>query len=129
MSPDLRGVQGSDPETLPPWLTEEDLDVYTAAFEQSGFRGAFNGYRNFDSDWSDLPEVGTLGIRQPVLYIGGRRDPAVMYTMEALPAMEAMVPDLRRIVLLPGCGHWTQQERPDEVNAELLDFLQRGLGW
>jgi len=118
-----------DPVTLPGWLREEDLDVYVAAFEQSGFEGAFNGYRNFDFDWSDLPEVNTLGIAQPVLYIGGRRDPAVMYTLEALPAMEAMVPDLRKIVLLPGCGHWSQQERPDDVNAELLDFLQREIGW
>jgi pimeloyl-ACP methyl ester carboxylesterase len=118
-----------DPETLPPWLTEEDLDTYTEAFETSGFRGAFNGYRNFDSDWHDLPEVGTLGIRQPALFIGGRRDPAVMYTMDALPVMEQMVPDLRKIVLLPGCGHWTQQEQPDDVNAELLDFLHREIAW
>jgi pimeloyl-ACP methyl ester carboxylesterase len=39
--------------------------------------------------------------------------------------MEAAVPNVRRIVLLPGCGHWTQQERPADVNAELIDFLQR----
>jgi pimeloyl-ACP methyl ester carboxylesterase len=118
-----------DPEALPDWLSDDDLDVYVAAFEESGFAGAFNGYRNFDFDWSDLPEVGTLGIQQPALYIGGRRDPAVMYTLGALPAMEASVPDLRRIVLLPGRGHWTQQEQPDDVNAELLDFLQREIGW
>jgi pimeloyl-ACP methyl ester carboxylesterase len=117
-----------DPDTLPAWLSEADLDVYTEAYEKTGFTGAFNGYRNFDSDWEDLPEVGTLGVQQPVLYLGGRRDPAVIYTMEAIPAMEAAVPDLRRIVLYPGCGHWTQQERPDDVNVELLDFLRRGVG-
>jgi pimeloyl-ACP methyl ester carboxylesterase len=112
-----------DPDVLPAWLSQADLDVYTNAYEQTGFTPAFNGYRNFDSDWETLPEVGTLGVKQPALFIGGWRDPAVMYTLEGFGMMEATVPNLRRIVLLPGCGHWTQQERPDEVNRALLDFL------
>jgi pimeloyl-ACP methyl ester carboxylesterase len=32
------------------------------------------------------------------------------------------VPGLRGTVLLPGCGHWTQQERPAEVNEALISF-------
>ena len=62
-------------------------------------------------------------MRQPALFIGGRRDPAVLFGK--LEPMEAAVPNLRRIVLLPTCGHWTQQERPGDVNDELLDFLRR----
>lgn len=115
-----------DPETLPTWLTEEDLDVYAEAYGRSGFRGSFGFYRNFGRDWEDLPEVGTLGVKQPALFIGGMRDSAVIFTgYERLQAMVDVVPNLRKIVLLPGVGHWTQQERPDEVNFELIGFLQR----
>jgi RNA polymerase sigma-70 factor (ECF subfamily) len=56
----------------------------------------------------------------------GRRDPAEQFGK--LEPMEAAVPNLRRIVLLPNCGHWTQQERPRDVNGELLDVL-RMEGW
>ena len=44
-------------------------------------------------------------------------------TPGAIDSMKETMPGLRRAVLLPGCGHWTQQERPDEVNRELLEFL------
>lgn len=114
-----------EPETLPAWLSETDLDVYAGAYERTGFTGALNAYRNFDHDWADLPEVGTIGVKQPVLFIGGRRDPAVFFTQEWIDPMVNALPNLRRIVLLPRCGHWTQQERPDDVNAELIDFLRR----
>lgn len=120
-----------EPEPLPDWLTEDDLDVYAAAYARTGFRGSLSGYRNLDADWADLPEVGTIGVEQPALFIGGRRDPAVIFGgggAEALDAMEAAVPNLRKIVLLPGVGHWTQQERPDDVNLELIDFLDRESG-
>ena len=117
-----------EPERLPAWLTEADIEVYAAAYERSGFGGSFGGYRTMASDWSDLPEIGTVGVRQPALFIGGTRDSAVRFTgLEALLAMETAVPNLHRNVLLPGCGHWTQQERPDEVNAELIAFLRRAV--
>lgn len=114
-----------EPETLPAWLSEADLDVYAGAYRRRGFTGALNVYRNFDHDWADLPEVGTIGVTQPVLFIGGRRDPTVFFTQEWIDPMVDALPNLRRIVLLPRCGHWTQQERPDDVNAELIDFLGR----
>jgi pimeloyl-ACP methyl ester carboxylesterase len=115
-----------DPDQLPPWLSQADLDVYVQAFSKTGFHGALGPYRNMDRDWADLPQVGTAGVNQPTLFIGGRRDSAVMFG--SFDPMEAAVPNLRKIVLLPKCGHWTQQERPDEVNAELLDFLPRVVG-
>jgi pimeloyl-ACP methyl ester carboxylesterase len=112
-----------EPEELPGWLGEEDLDEYAGAYARTGFRGPLGVYRNLDRDWYEHPEVGTAGVRQPALFIGGRRDPAVLFGK--LEPMEAAVPSLRRIVLLPTCGHWTQQERPGDVNDELLDFLRR----
>jgi pimeloyl-ACP methyl ester carboxylesterase len=111
-----------EPDTLPGWLSEADLDQYAAAYARTGFWGALGIYRNLDRDWEEHPEIGTTGVEQPALFVGGRRDPAVLFGK--FESMEAAVPNLRRIVLLPRCGHWTQQERPRDVNDELLDFLQ-----
>jgi pimeloyl-ACP methyl ester carboxylesterase len=113
-----------EPAELPAWLTEADLDVYARAYTRTGFRGSLGGYRNMDRDWADLPAVGATGVSQPALLVGGRRDTILRFVGDFAP-MEAAVPNVRRIVLLPGCGHWTQQERPADVNAELIDFLQR----
>jgi pimeloyl-ACP methyl ester carboxylesterase len=64
----------------------------------------------------------------PALYIAGDRDLVVAFPgMDRLLAnLTTFVPALRNIVMLPGCGHWTQQERPAEVSAALIEFL-RGL--
>jgi pimeloyl-ACP methyl ester carboxylesterase len=110
------------PERLPPWLTEADLDYQAKEFRRTGFRGGLNWYRNMDRDWRELPKIGTTGIIQPVAYMGGRRDPSVIYA--PFDEMIAAAPKLRRIIFLEGCGHWVQEERPDEVNEELLDFLR-----
>jgi pimeloyl-ACP methyl ester carboxylesterase len=120
------GLDGMpEPAALPAWLTEADLDVYAEAYARSGFRGPLGVYRNMDRDWAELPEVGATGVTQPALFVGGRRDSALRFAGGFVEPMEAGVPNLRKIVLLPGCGHWTQQERPDDVNAELIDFLRR----
>jgi pimeloyl-ACP methyl ester carboxylesterase len=112
-----------EPDELPAWLSEADLEQYAKAYARTGFWGALGVYRNQDCDWKDHPEIGTAGLQQPALFIGGRRDSAVLFGR--FEPMEAAVPNLHRIVLLPNCGHWTQQERPRDVNAELLDFLHR----
>jgi len=111
-----------EPERLPAWLTEADLDVYTKEFERTGYRGGLNRYRNMDRDWEELSELGGAKVQQPALFIGGDRDPVLRFT--ALDAMREQVPNLRNALLLPGCGHWVQQERPAEVNAALVDFLR-----
>ena len=113
----------SAPEKLMGWLTQEDLDTYTNAFKQTGFRGPLNRYRNMDRDWEELPQLGGSTVQQPALYIGGEKDP--VGTFAPMDPMKASVPNLK-IVMLPDAGHWTQQEAPDKVNAELIAFL-RGL--
>ncbi|HZD71481.1 MAG TPA: alpha/beta hydrolase [Actinomycetes bacterium] len=115
-----------EPDELPGWLGDADLNEYARAYARTGFRGPLGVYRNQDRDWHEHPEIGTAGVRQPALFIGGRRDPAMLFGK--LEPMESAVPNLRRIVLLPNCGHWTQQERPGDVNDELLDFLERKQG-
>jgi len=114
-----------DPETLPAWLTEADVDVYAAEFSRAGFRGGLNWYRNIDRGWELLaPWAGAL-VTVPALYVAGDRDIVVAFRgMDQLvPNLSKFVPNLRRTLMLPGCGHWTQQERPDEVNAAMLEFL------
>ena len=61
----------------------------------------------------------------PALFIAGDRDMVITMARMALDRMPETVPNLRQSVILPGCGHWTQQERPAEVNALLLEFLAR----
>ncbi|MGW2716472.1 alpha/beta fold hydrolase [Streptomyces sp. NPDC001492] len=114
-----------DPETLPEWFTEEDLDALTESFSQ-GFTGALNWYRNLDRNWElTAPWHGAV-VGSPALYVYGDRDlvPAFPGTSELIAALPDLMPDLRREpVKLAGCGHWTQQERPREVNEALIDFL------
>ena len=109
-------------DRLPSWLSDADLDYYVAEFERTGFRGGLNRYRNMDRDWEELVELSGAVVRQPALFIAGERDPVLGYMR--MDAMKTHVPNLRKTVLLPGCGHWTQQERPSEVNQELIEFLR-----
>jgi pimeloyl-ACP methyl ester carboxylesterase len=116
-----------EPDALPPWLTEADLDYYTERFERGGFRGPINWYRNFDRTWQRTAAFADRKIEQPALFIAGERDPVLAWSQRPLERLPETVPGLTRSLLLPGCGHWVQQERPAEVNAALLQFLS-GLG-
>jgi pimeloyl-ACP methyl ester carboxylesterase len=113
-----------DPPTLPSWLTETDLDFYVAEFERTGFRGGLNWYRNLDRTWELMAPWQHAKITRPTLFIAGDRDLVLEMRRAPLEQMRETVPGLRKLVLLPGCGHWTQQERPAEVNAEMLAFLK-----
>jgi pimeloyl-ACP methyl ester carboxylesterase len=112
------------PDELPGWLTEDDLEFYTAEFERSGFRGPLNRYRNVDRDWLDLTAWRGLPINAPSLFIGGEKDGPTIWGAGAIARYPETLPGLRGSHILPGCGHWVQQERPDEVNELLADFLK-----
>ena len=111
-----------NPETLPAWLTEEDVDYYANEFKRTGFRGGLNRYRNMDRDWDELPELAGAKLQQPALFIGGKKDGVLSFT--SVEPMKELVPNLRGIIMIDDCGHWTQQERPAEVNAALVEFLK-----
>jgi pimeloyl-ACP methyl ester carboxylesterase len=113
----------SRPDAMPAWLTEADLGVYVGEFQHSGLRGPLNRYRNVDRDWEDLAAFRGASIQVPALFVGGDRDGPTIWGMPAIEAFGRTLPKLHRSIILEGCGHWTQQERPDEVNAALLDFL------
>ncbi|MEQ8345329.1 MAG: alpha/beta hydrolase [Sneathiellaceae bacterium] len=112
-------------DRLPSWLTEADLDHYAAEFARSGFRGPLNWYRNVDLSWELMAPFHDAPIRQPACFIAGDRDMVLAVRgLDRIRAdLAAKVPNLHGPHFLPGAGHWTQQERPEEVNRILLDFL------
>ncbi|MFD6436102.1 alpha/beta fold hydrolase [Streptomyces venezuelae] len=109
---------------LPGWLDERDLDVYAAEFERTGLTGALNRYRAMDRDWEDLtPRFAGAPVRQPSLFIGGALDASTTWLADAIKAFPETLPGLRSSHVLDGCGHWVQQERPEEVNGILTEWL------
>ena len=114
------------PKAPPPWLKPEDLDYYVNEFKGSGFRGGINYYRNFHRNWETTPQLTGARIAVPVTFIAGQQDVVIRgATAESLTTqMSRVAADLRGVTLLPGAGHWVQQERPAEVNAAILAFLR-----
>jgi pimeloyl-ACP methyl ester carboxylesterase len=116
----------TDPATLPGWLTPADIDFYAGEFTRTGFRGGLNWYRNIDRSWELLAPFAGAIVTVPALYVAGDRDLVVRFPGmdQLLPNLSRFVPRLQRTVMLPGCGHWTQQERAREVNDAMLEFLK-----
>jgi pimeloyl-ACP methyl ester carboxylesterase len=115
-----------DPDTLPPWLTAADIEFYAAEFGRAGFRGGLNWYRNIDRNWELLAPFAGAVVTVPALYVVGDQDLVVRFpgAQQLIANLSTFVPKLRRTVMLPGCGHWTQQERAREVNDAILEFLK-----
>jgi len=116
-----------NPAVLPPWLTEADIDFYVREFTRTGFTGGLNWYRNHDRSWELLAAFTGARVTVPALYIAGDRDLVVAFRgMDQLIVnLKVFVPQLRQTVMLPGCGHWTQQERAAEVNQAMIEFLRQ----
>lgn len=116
-----------DPKDFPAWMTPADLDYYVGEFEKSGFFGPISRYRNHERDFAWLQQFQGRTLDQPSLLIGGDRDPAFSgFGRIADPGAEMRkhATKLSAVHVLPGCGHWTQQERPAEVNAILIPWLK-----
>ena len=111
-----------EPPALPSWISKDELDYYVKAYKRTGLTPALNFYRN-DSDYFQLKEIYKRGIKQPVLFVGGGEEAAVRFG--SVEPMKAALPNLRKIVIIPGCGHWVQQERPDELNNAIVEFLNK----
>jgi pimeloyl-ACP methyl ester carboxylesterase len=119
-------LRGSGAAPLPAWLSTADLDFYAGEFSRSGFRGPLNYYRNVDRNWELMAAFAGAPVLVPALYVAGDRDMVVAFpgTDQLLANLKQFVPALRNIQMLAGCGHWTQQERPNEVNAAIIDFVR-----
>ncbi|MCD4501393.1 alpha/beta fold hydrolase [Chromobacterium vaccinii] len=116
-----------DPGALPNWLNGADFDALVSAFTASGFRGGLNYYRNLDRNWDLQAAFNGMLVQVPALYLVGERDPglAMPGMRDIIDAMPKFVPDLRDSLVIPGVGHWLQQEAPDQVNAALIEFLRQ----
>ena len=115
-----------EPASLPSWLTEADVEFYVQEFARTGFRGGLNWYRNIDRNWEILAPFLGARVMVPALYVAGDRDLVVRFRGmdQLIPNLAKFVPQLRGTIMLPGCGHWTQQERAGEVNAAMIEFLR-----
>jgi pimeloyl-ACP methyl ester carboxylesterase len=120
----LRQPPSSAPAKLPAWITEKDIDFLADEFQRTGFTGGLNYYRNMDRNWALTPFLDGAKLRQPTLFIAGDKDAVIEFLGDELNAMDQNVPDLKKKVILPGVGHWTQQESPAEVNRLLIEFLK-----
>ena len=114
-----------EPIRLPDWLSDEDLDYYTAEFQRAGFRGGINYYRNGTRNWDLTPQLAGARISQPALFLAGDLDIVNRGATrdELASRMAPNFDDLRGVILLPGIGHRVQQQAPEDSNRILIDFL------
>lgn len=108
---------------LPAWLSEADLDTFVESFERSGFTGGINWYRNMDRNWALTPQLAGAQVEQPALFFIGRNDLEFLTAGPMIDGMKALVPNLKDVIWLEECGHWTQQEKAADVNAGMIEFL------
>jgi pimeloyl-ACP methyl ester carboxylesterase len=112
------------PEHLPTWLTENDLGYYVEQFTNSGFFGPVSWYRNLDANYAVLKDISPDTVTMPSFFIGGEKDGVIAGRPEYVDSMNDLLPNYRGKVMIPGAGHWTQQEAPQAFNEALLGFLR-----
>jgi pimeloyl-ACP methyl ester carboxylesterase len=100
-----------------PLMSNSELAVFVSAFEASGFTSSINWYRNLDRNWHILADVNPI-IEQPALMIYGDRD--------VIPKSERLAHFVPRVdVVSLDCGHWIQEEEPEETTQVILNWLSQ----
>ncbi len=113
------------PSQQPDWFTEADLDFFTSEFERTGFAGPLCYYHNLAASWQDLESQNDKPMTVPAKLILGDLDVCYSWGQEAIARAPERMPNYLGTTVFKGCGHWTQQERPEETNAELIGFLKQ----
>lgn len=116
-------IAGGRPQTLPPWLSADDLAIYVDQFTHSGFGPAINWYRNLDANHLLFSPIGESTITMPTGFIAGALDPVILTRPGYVDQMNERLPQHRGNILLPNIGHWVQQEDPDGFNQAMFDLL------
>jgi pimeloyl-ACP methyl ester carboxylesterase len=122
-------VVGGDPPPLPftgpegAWLTEQDLATYAAEFSHSGFFGPVSYYRNLDANYDVVKDLGAERLTMPSYFITGELDGVNLMDPTGIERMQTMLPNFRGYTIVPGAGHWVQQEAPSAFNDALLGHL------
>jgi pimeloyl-ACP methyl ester carboxylesterase len=117
----LEAYDESDDELLVP---EEQLDFFMETFEKTGFTGGINWYRNVDKNWETTADLDDK-INVPCLYVGADNDVVLQPSM--MDNAEQWIPDLEKQTITD-CSHWTQQQKPEELNKIIVDWMQRKFG-
>ncbi|HEY5238517.1 MAG TPA: alpha/beta hydrolase [Rhizomicrobium sp.] len=105
-------------------MSPQELQVFIDTFSRTGFTGGINWYRNFTRNWV-LTGTMEQKVRAPGLMIMAEDDVVLRPAMA--DGMERFVPDLEKVLIM-NCGHWTQQERPEETSRAMIDWLKRRFG-
>src|SRR5271154_6445824 len=111
-----------DPRT--PILSPEEKKVFVDTFTKTGFTGGINWYRNFSRNWQRSADLDHT-VRVPSLMIMAEND--AVLPPSAADGMEKLIADLEKY-LVRGSGHWTQQEKPEEVSAKLIEWRRKRFG-
>ncbi len=111
-----------EPDRLPEWLRQDELDHYVSEFTRTGFTGGINWYRNLDRNWALTERLADAKVTMPSLFVAGALDPVLVMMPPAV--MDGWLDDHRGTVIVDGAGHWVQQEKPAEVNEALIDFVR-----
>lgn len=115
---------------LPPWLTEDDLRTYTLHYQRSGFFGGLCFYRNLDANWHELRPYQTKAVEAPALLIAGDLDPGMWErARDEFEKMVEWVPNLTAAEILPGIGHFVQEQAPEHVGTAILEFMGNLSPW
>ncbi|XP_027930615.1 uncharacterized protein LOC114186796 [Vigna unguiculata] len=123
------GFNPDMPDTLPSWLTQDDLDYFVSKFNKTGFTGSLNYYRNFDTNWELTSPWSGAQIKVPVKFITGDLDS--VYTSLNLKeyihggGFKQDVPNLEEVIVLKGVSHFNNQEAAEEVNDHIYDFIKK----
>ncbi len=115
-----------DPDPFPAWASQDDIQVVADGIDQGGWHGPLNRYRAQPLDASGLGQMPDGNLRQPASFIGGEVDPvrSFMEGVDIFDFAPAACDDFRGTTIVPGAGHWVQQEAPAETNAALEGFLE-----
>ena len=117
----LQAYDHTDDHLLVP---EEELAFFVETFEKTGFTGGINWYRNMDKNWETTAHLDDM-INVPCLYVGADNDIVLQPSM--MDGAEQYIPNLEKQTIAD-CSHWTQQQKPDELNQIIVDWMQRKFG-
>ena len=108
---------------MPAWLTDDDLDVFVEALRCGGFAGPLSFYRNLENNWHDLAHMVGKPLTVPAMFLGAEYDVATWWGAEAIARAPEVMTNWMGAHVIDGAGHWLQQERPDETNRVIGQFL------
>ncbi|CAL5194776.1 unnamed protein product [Lathyrus oleraceus] len=123
------GFNPDTPDTLPSWLTEDDLAYYVSKFEKTGFTGGLNYYRNFNLNWELTAPWSGVKIKVPVKFITGELD--IVYTTPGMKeyvhggGFKEDVPNLEEVIVQKGVAHFNNQEAAEEISNHIYEFIKK----